>query len=331
MTLEDSIVVVIHLPVRLGHISLRPNAVKEVRFRLELFGLGEWQDSSCFQASEVHAPFCLVNLWCMHEQVVWQSYILQQNLVRALLSPWLSILIYSIGNTTCRMVDTGGHKPRHASNTRAVQVLINYPTGFPDCVGPVPNSMTTMLPQRTVKALDTGPSSCCMGHNGLDIDSAGTTILISFIHHTSVQSIGTYLLRHLSNIRVIPLSFCFISRLEGDQLNLLRASCNRWPSSVRIFQSSLGIYLYSAYPSCNSSSKFLSITNFEDNPSIQSLFDLAPYLSTTSAFLTLYLSPSSPRHLVPSLCGVTSNCIGWSRTLVQTIRSWDAHPPLRVN
>ena len=41
MTLEDSIVVVIHLPVRLGHISLRPNAVKEVRFRLELFGLGE--------------------------------------------------------------------------------------------------------------------------------------------------------------------------------------------------------------------------------------------------------------------------------------------------
>jgi hypothetical protein len=132
-----------------------------------------------------------------------------------------------VGNTTCRTVDTGGHKPRHASNTRAVQVLVNYPTGFPDCVGLVPNSTTTMLLRRTVKALDTGPSSCRMGHNGSDIDSAGTTILISFIHHTSVQSIGTYLLRHLSNIRVVPLSFCFISRLEGDQLNLLCASCNR--------------------------------------------------------------------------------------------------------
>jgi hypothetical protein len=54
-----------HLPVRFGHISLRPDAVKEVRFRLELFGLSEWQDSSCFPATEVHAPFRLVVLGCM--------------------------------------------------------------------------------------------------------------------------------------------------------------------------------------------------------------------------------------------------------------------------
>src|SRR5579863_1251174 len=56
---------IVHLPVRFGHISLRPDAVKEVRFRLELFGLGEWQDSSCFQTTEVHAPFRLVLLGCM--------------------------------------------------------------------------------------------------------------------------------------------------------------------------------------------------------------------------------------------------------------------------
>jgi hypothetical protein len=56
---------IVHLPVRFGHISLRPDAVKEVRFRLELFGLNEWQDSSCFQATEVHAPFRLVLLGCM--------------------------------------------------------------------------------------------------------------------------------------------------------------------------------------------------------------------------------------------------------------------------
>jgi len=56
---------IVHLPVRFGHISLRPDAVKEVRFRLELLGIGEWQDSSCFQASEVHAPFRLVLLGCM--------------------------------------------------------------------------------------------------------------------------------------------------------------------------------------------------------------------------------------------------------------------------
>ena len=56
---------IVHLPVRFGHVSLRPDAVKEVRFRLELFGLGEWQDSGCFQAAEVHAPFRLVLLGCM--------------------------------------------------------------------------------------------------------------------------------------------------------------------------------------------------------------------------------------------------------------------------
>ena len=163
-----------------------------------------------------------------------------------------------------------------------------YPTRFPDCVGLVPNSTATTV--RTVKALDTDSSSRRTGHNGLGTDSAGITILISFIHHTSVQSIGTYLFRHLSNIRIVPLGFCFISRLEGDQLNLLRASCNRRPSSVRIFQSSLDIYLYSACPARNSLSTFLSITNFEDNPSIQSLFDPVPYFGTTSAFLMSFLS-----------------------------------------
>jgi hypothetical protein len=56
---------IVHLPVRFGPVSLRPDAVKEVRFRLELFGLGEWQDSSCFRAAEVHAPFRLVLLGCM--------------------------------------------------------------------------------------------------------------------------------------------------------------------------------------------------------------------------------------------------------------------------
>jgi len=82
-----------------------------------------------------------------------------------------------VGNTTCRTVDTGSHKPRHASNTRAVQVPQNYPTRFPDCVGLVPNSTATTL--RTVKALDTDSSSRRTGHNGLGTDSAGITILIS--------------------------------------------------------------------------------------------------------------------------------------------------------
>jgi hypothetical protein len=39
--------------------------VKEARFRLELFGLTEWQDSGSFQAAEAHAPFRLVLLGCM--------------------------------------------------------------------------------------------------------------------------------------------------------------------------------------------------------------------------------------------------------------------------
>ena len=56
---------IIHLPVRFGHISLRPDAVKEVRFRLELFGLNECQDSGSLQAAEAHAPFRLVLLGCM--------------------------------------------------------------------------------------------------------------------------------------------------------------------------------------------------------------------------------------------------------------------------
>jgi len=56
---------IVHLPVRFGRISLKPDAVKEARFRLELFGLTEWQDSGSLQAAEAHAPFRLVLLGCM--------------------------------------------------------------------------------------------------------------------------------------------------------------------------------------------------------------------------------------------------------------------------
>lgn len=38
--------------------------MKEARFRLELFGLSEWQDAG-LQATESHAPFRLVVLGCM--------------------------------------------------------------------------------------------------------------------------------------------------------------------------------------------------------------------------------------------------------------------------
>jgi len=55
---------IVHLPVRFGRISLRHDAVKEVRFRLELFGLSEWHSGS-LQAAESHAPFRLVLLGCM--------------------------------------------------------------------------------------------------------------------------------------------------------------------------------------------------------------------------------------------------------------------------
>ncbi|KAI9508665.1 hypothetical protein F5148DRAFT_963059, partial [Russula earlei] len=56
---------IVRLPVRFGRISLRADALKEARFRLELFGFGEWQDSSPLQAVEAHAPFRLVLLGCM--------------------------------------------------------------------------------------------------------------------------------------------------------------------------------------------------------------------------------------------------------------------------
>jgi hypothetical protein len=52
---------IVRLPVRFGRVSLRPDAMKEVRFRLEL-GLGEWQDSG---SAEAQAPFRLVLLGCM--------------------------------------------------------------------------------------------------------------------------------------------------------------------------------------------------------------------------------------------------------------------------
>ena len=55
---------IVHLPVRFGRISLRPDAVKEARFRLEFLGLSEWQDAG-LQATEAHAPFRLVVLGCM--------------------------------------------------------------------------------------------------------------------------------------------------------------------------------------------------------------------------------------------------------------------------
>ena len=54
---------IVHLPVRFGHISLRPDAVKEAHFRLELFGFNS--ESGSLQAAEAHAPFRLVLLGCM--------------------------------------------------------------------------------------------------------------------------------------------------------------------------------------------------------------------------------------------------------------------------
>ena len=56
---------IVRLPVRFGRVSLKPDALKEVQFRLELLGLAEWQDSVPAQAAEAHAPFRLVLLGCM--------------------------------------------------------------------------------------------------------------------------------------------------------------------------------------------------------------------------------------------------------------------------
>jgi len=56
---------IVRLPVRFGGVSLRPDAMKEARFRLELLGLGEWQDPGAAKAAEAHAPFRLVLLGCM--------------------------------------------------------------------------------------------------------------------------------------------------------------------------------------------------------------------------------------------------------------------------
>jgi hypothetical protein len=89
---------IVHLPARFGHISLRPDAVKEVRFRLELFGLSEWQDSSCFPASEVHAPFRLVLLGCMLANKWLDDHTFSNKTWYAPCSPFhVPKLIHSIG------------------------------------------------------------------------------------------------------------------------------------------------------------------------------------------------------------------------------------------
>jgi hypothetical protein len=74
---------------------------------------------------------------------------------------------------------------------------------------------------------------------------------LSFQHrHLSVSPPVTY--SHHPSSRLL-----FHSRLESDQLKLLRDNRNRRLSFVRIFQSSLGIYLYSACLTRNSLSGFL--------------------------------------------------------------------------
>ena len=153
--------------------------------------------------------------------------------------------LWIAGITTYRTEDTTGHNLIHVLSIRAVHLLLSCPTRFPDCVGLVPNSTATTLGM--VKALDIGSSSRSMGHNGLGTDPALHHHSHDIIHHTSTFSIGTYLFRHLSHIRIAsPLGFCFISRPEGKKLTPLRHSCNRCPSFIHTFQSSLGIYFYSA-------------------------------------------------------------------------------------
>lgn len=86
---------IVRLPVRFGRISLRPDAVKEVRFRLELFGLGEWQDPGSIQATEVQAPFRLVLLGCMLANKWLDDHTFSNKTWCALLSFLLSQLLYT--------------------------------------------------------------------------------------------------------------------------------------------------------------------------------------------------------------------------------------------
>jgi len=141
---------------------------------------------------------------------------------RCLASPMTTFMyrrihLSMVGITTYRMEDTADHNLKHAWSIRATQVPASYHTRFPDCVGLAPNTTATTL--RTVKALDTGPSSRSTDRIGLGINSAYITTAI--IHHTTVFSIDTSLFHHLSHIRIVTsLGFSVISRLEDDQLKL---------------------------------------------------------------------------------------------------------------
>jgi hypothetical protein len=75
---------IVRLPVCFRCVSLRPNAVKEERFRLELLGLSEWQDSSPVQAAQAHA--------C--KQVIGWTYVFQQYTVRAVVLIFVSATGY---------------------------------------------------------------------------------------------------------------------------------------------------------------------------------------------------------------------------------------------
>jgi hypothetical protein len=86
---------IVRLPVRFGRISLRPDAVKEVRFRLELFGLSEWQDPRSIQATEAQAPFRLVLLGCMLANKWLDDHTFSNKTWCALLSFLLSQLLYT--------------------------------------------------------------------------------------------------------------------------------------------------------------------------------------------------------------------------------------------
>jgi hypothetical protein len=119
-----------------------------------------------------------------------------------------------------------------------------------------------------------------------------------FISYLSLQH------RHLSVSPLVtyshhPSRLLSHSRLESDQLKLLRDSRNRRLSFVRIFQSSLGIYFYSACLTRNSLSGSPH-HQFREHPS--SRLWPGSFLSQYHLSIShVIFIPPSPRH--PDRCG----------------------------
>jgi hypothetical protein len=132
----------------------------------------------------------------------------------------------------------------------------------------------------------------------------------AIIHHTSVFSIGIYPFRHLSHIRIVfPLGFFFHIKTRRRSAEIYPRSFNRRSSFVRNFQSSLGIYLYSACLIRNSLTG--SLPPPISRRSNRSLCDSAlSYLSTTT-FLMSYLSLPHRATPSPDLCGPWLPAIRW--------------------